>query len=125
MCVANLSRFAQPVDLDLSKLDGMTPVEMLGYVDFPVIGQKPYRFTMAPYSFLWLELQRRDDLAEASAGLTEQTPINATNGWGDILEGAGPERLETVNLRSFFRSNGGLRESPVASDRRVLSIGHP
>ena len=102
LCVANLSRFAQPVDLDLSKLEGMTPVEMLGYVEFPAIEQHPYRLTLAPYSFLWLELQRRVDLAEASAGLTEQTPINATAGWGDILEGAGRQRLETVNLPEYL-----------------------
>ena len=37
LCVANLSRFAQPVDLNLSELAGMTPVEMLGYVEFPAI----------------------------------------------------------------------------------------
>lgn len=102
LCVANLSRFAQPVDLDLSKLEGMTPVEMLGYVEFPAIERQPYRFTLAPYSFLWLELQRRVELAETSAGLTEQTPINATAGWGDILEGAGRLRLETVNLPEYI-----------------------
>jgi maltose alpha-D-glucosyltransferase / alpha-amylase len=102
LCVANLSRFAQPVDLDLSKLEGLTPVEMLGYVDFPVIGQQPYRFTMAPYSFLWLELQRREDVAEVSSVVTEQAPLNATNGWGDIFEGAAAQRLETVNLPEFF-----------------------
>jgi len=102
LCVANLSRFAQPVDLDLSKLEGMTPVEMLGYVEFPAIERQPYRFTLAPYSFLWLELQRRVELAETSAGLPEQTPINATAGWGDILEGAGRLRLETVNLPEYI-----------------------
>ena len=37
LCVANLSRFAQPVDLDLSKSEGLVPVEMLGYVEFPVV----------------------------------------------------------------------------------------
>jgi maltose alpha-D-glucosyltransferase / alpha-amylase len=102
LCVANLSRFAQPVDLDLSKLEGVTPVEMLGYVEFPAIERQPYRFTLAPYSFLWLELQRRVELAEASAGLTEQTPINAAAGWGDILEGAGRLRLESVNLPEYI-----------------------
>jgi maltose alpha-D-glucosyltransferase / alpha-amylase len=102
LCVANLSRFAQPVDLDLSKLEGLTPVEMLGYVEFPVIERQPYRFTMAPYSFLWLELQRRAELAETGAGLREQTPLNVKTGWGDILEGAGRQRLETVNLPEFF-----------------------
>ena len=102
LCVANLSRFAQPVDLDLSKLEGMTPVEMLGYVEFPTIERQPYRFTLAPYSFLWLELQRRVEPAETISGLIEQTPINATAGWGDILEGAGRLRLETVNLPEYI-----------------------
>src|ERR1700688_3593522 len=34
LCVTNLSRFAQPVDLDLAEFAGMVPVEMLGYVEF-------------------------------------------------------------------------------------------
>ncbi|WP_433970676.1 maltose alpha-D-glucosyltransferase [Tunturiibacter lichenicola] len=57
LCVANLSRFSQPVSLDLSKFAGMIPVEMLGYVTFPTITAQPYPLTLAPYSFLWLELQ--------------------------------------------------------------------
>ncbi len=57
LCVANLSRFSQPVSLDLSKFTGMIPVEMLGYVTFPTITAQPYPLTLAPYSFLWLELQ--------------------------------------------------------------------
>ncbi|MES2394252.1 MAG: maltose alpha-D-glucosyltransferase, partial [Acidobacteriota bacterium] len=57
LCVANLSRFAQPVALDLSKYNGRQPVEMLGYVPFPLVTQQPYPLTLAPYSFLWLELQ--------------------------------------------------------------------
>ena len=57
LCVANLSRFAQPVSLDLSQYTGMLPVEMVGYVSFPGITRDPYPLTLAPYSFLWLELQ--------------------------------------------------------------------
>jgi maltose alpha-D-glucosyltransferase / alpha-amylase len=57
LCVANLSRFSQPVSLDLSRFAGMIPVEMLGYVTFPTITAQPYPLTLAPYSFLWLELQ--------------------------------------------------------------------
>jgi maltose alpha-D-glucosyltransferase / alpha-amylase len=57
LCVANLSRFSQPVSLDLAKFAGMIPVEMLGYVTFPAITTQPYPLTLAPYSFLWLELQ--------------------------------------------------------------------
>ena len=57
LCVANLSRFAQPVSLDLAGFAGMEPVEMLGYVPFPTITAALYPLTLAPYSFLWLELQ--------------------------------------------------------------------
>ena len=57
LCVANLSRFAQPVSLDLSAYASSIPVEMLGYVPFPQVGSTPYALTVAPYSFLWFELQ--------------------------------------------------------------------
>jgi maltose alpha-D-glucosyltransferase/alpha-amylase len=57
LCVANLSRFAQPVSLDLAHFAGRVPVEMLGYVPFPAITEAGYPLTLAPYSFFWLELQ--------------------------------------------------------------------
>ncbi len=67
ICVANLSRFAQPVTLDLSRFAGMVPVEMLGYVPFPKIDETPYAITLGPYAFLWLELQ------EAAVAAAETT----------------------------------------------------
>ena len=57
LCVANLSRYWQPVQLDLAGLEGLIPVEMLGYVEFPTIGSESYPLTLGPYGFLWLELQ--------------------------------------------------------------------
>jgi maltose alpha-D-glucosyltransferase/alpha-amylase len=59
LCVANLSRSAQPVELDLRELAGMTPVEMLGYTEFPPIGELPYFLTLGPHGFYWFELQGR------------------------------------------------------------------
>ena len=70
VCVANLSRFAQPVTLDLSRFAGMVPVEMLGYVPFPKIDETPYAITLGPYAFLWLELQ------ESAAADAETPPDN-------------------------------------------------
>lgn len=102
LCIANLSRFAQPVDLDLSKLEGMVPIEMLGYVEFPTIQRQPYRFTLAPYSFLWLELQPKAEPAEATVEAAEHVPIDATAGWQGLLEGANLERLLTVELLEYF-----------------------
>ncbi len=56
LCVANLSRFAQYVELDLRAYDGRVPVELIGRVSFPPIGQLPYLLTMGPHGFYWFEL---------------------------------------------------------------------
>jgi maltose alpha-D-glucosyltransferase / alpha-amylase len=58
LCVANVSRFAQPAELDLSVFEGSIPVEMLGYTEFPRIGKLPYFLTLAPYGFYWFELRK-------------------------------------------------------------------
>jgi maltose alpha-D-glucosyltransferase/alpha-amylase len=102
LCVANLSRFAQPADLDLSEAEGAIPVEMLGYVDFPPIGRQPYRLTLAPYSFLWLELQQRIQPTEVVGDLVEQTALDASDGWASLFSGASSERLETVIFLEYL-----------------------
>jgi maltose alpha-D-glucosyltransferase/alpha-amylase len=61
LCVANLSRTVQPAELDLSRFSGFVPVEMLGYTEFPAIGDLPYFLTLGPYGFYWFELQRARD----------------------------------------------------------------
>jgi maltose alpha-D-glucosyltransferase/alpha-amylase len=58
LCVANLSRAVQPAELDLGAFTGVVPVEMLGYTEFPAIGELPYFLTLGPYGFYWFELQR-------------------------------------------------------------------
>lgn len=58
LCVANLSRTAQPVELDLGAYAGATPVEALGYTEFPRIGELPYFLTLGPYGVYWFEIQQ-------------------------------------------------------------------
>src|SRR6185437_5555345 len=58
LAVANLSRFVQPAELDLSAFEGRAPVEMLGSVEFPKIGKLPYFLTLGPHSFYWFQLQK-------------------------------------------------------------------
>jgi len=56
LCVNNLSRFPQPVELDLRRWEGMRPVELLGGVPFPRIGELPYLLTIGGYGFYWFRL---------------------------------------------------------------------
>jgi maltose alpha-D-glucosyltransferase / alpha-amylase len=57
LCVNNLSRFPQPVELDLRRFEGLQPVELLGGVRFPSIGELPYLLTLAPHGFYWFRLE--------------------------------------------------------------------
>jgi maltose alpha-D-glucosyltransferase/alpha-amylase len=56
LCVFNLSRAAQAVELDLSALAGRVPVEMLGGTAFPPVTGMPYVLTLPPYGFHWFFL---------------------------------------------------------------------
>jgi maltose alpha-D-glucosyltransferase/alpha-amylase len=58
LCVNNLSRFPQPVELDLRKFEGSSPVEVVGRVHFPRVGELPYLLTLAGHGSYWFELIR-------------------------------------------------------------------
>jgi len=60
LCVHNLARSAQAVELDLSAYDAMIPEEMLGRTRFPAIGELPYLLTLAPRGFFWFQLKPGD-----------------------------------------------------------------
>ncbi len=105
LCVANLSRFAQPVSLALAEYAGTIPVEMLGYVSFPQITERPYPLTLAPYSFLWFELQPApapgvaeddEEVKQTSVQGEEVGLALLTSGWGALTEGAGLALLEAA-----------------------------
>jgi maltose alpha-D-glucosyltransferase / alpha-amylase len=56
LCVHNLARSAQAVELDLSEFEGRAPVEIFGRSRFPAIGRWPYLLTLAPRGFYWFQL---------------------------------------------------------------------
>ena len=60
LCVNNLSRFPQPVELDLRRFEGVAPIELLGGVRFPEIGELPYLLTLGAYGFYWFRLPHRE-----------------------------------------------------------------
>lgn len=65
LCVNNLSRFPQPVELDLSAHRGCTPVELTGGVRFPSIGELSYLLTLPGHGFYWFQLTSPGDEGEA------------------------------------------------------------
>ncbi|MEU8056888.1 maltose alpha-D-glucosyltransferase [Microbispora bryophytorum] len=73
LCVNNLSRFPQPVELDLRRFEGSTPVECMGGVPFPPIGELPYLLTLPGHGFYWftLPVTHRPD-TQRTAGTKEE-----------------------------------------------------
>ncbi|MDQ3450515.1 MAG: maltose alpha-D-glucosyltransferase [Actinomycetota bacterium] len=65
LCVNNLSRFAQPVELDLRDWEGVEPIELLGGTRFPRIGELPYLLTVAGHGFYWFRLPREAERSGA------------------------------------------------------------
>ncbi len=60
LCVNNLSRFAQFVELDLRAFTGLVPLELWSKNGFPPIGELPYLLTLGPHNFLWFRLLRAE-----------------------------------------------------------------
>jgi maltose alpha-D-glucosyltransferase/alpha-amylase len=61
LCVNNLSRFPQPIELNLQHWSGYIPVEMTGHVEFPAIGQLPYLLTLPGHGFYWFALREPEE----------------------------------------------------------------
>jgi maltose alpha-D-glucosyltransferase / alpha-amylase len=58
LCVHNIARSAQAVELDLSRYEGRVPVEMFGRSPFPAVGTWPYLLTLGPRGFFWFSLEQ-------------------------------------------------------------------
>ena len=132
LCVANLSRFAQPVSLDLAQFEGMIPVEMLGYVPFPQIDRTPYAITLAPYSFFWLELQPAPEKTEtpivesSEPALGELDLLGKSEGINSILTGPGLNLLQQLLPRYLQRQRWfGAKSRTIVSVHVLDSVPFP
>src|SRR5205807_9113301 len=84
LCVANLSRAARPVELDLKRFKGRVPVELLGRAAFPPIGDLPYLITLPAYAFYWFRLSQDVSAPDwhKEMLLTEEAPVLVLfDGW--------------------------------------------
>ncbi|HEY3768173.1 MAG TPA: alpha-amylase family glycosyl hydrolase, partial [Candidatus Angelobacter sp.] len=77
LVVANLSRFTQCVELDLSKHRAAVPVEVFGRNRFPAITEQPYLLSLGPHAYQWFHLQPREQSQESFAVATrvEDIPV--------------------------------------------------
>jgi maltose alpha-D-glucosyltransferase/alpha-amylase len=105
LCVANLSRAAQAVELDLSRFKGRVPVELLGRSPFPPIGDLPYLLTLPAYGFYWFVLPEKADAPRWHDVMPEPMPEFTTlvmrEGWNSLTSGREAQELANTVLPGF------------------------
>ena len=120
LCVANVSRSAQAVELDLAEYAGRVPVEMLGGNAFAPIGQLNFMLTLAPYGFYWFVLASENQMpswhAEPVQSLPELVTLVLKKRLEELLQPPARTLLEQVTLpewlpmRRWFGQKGSAIE---------------
>jgi maltose alpha-D-glucosyltransferase/alpha-amylase len=119
LVVANLSRFVQPVELDLSSWENLVPVELFGRQEFPQISNRPYFLTLSPHAFFWFSLEPKApaDTQLAPGAGTDETPMFRVDGsWEEVFAETHRAGLET-RLQNYL----GSRRWFAGKARRIKS----
>ena len=126
LVVANLSRFAQPVSLDLSAFRGTTPVELFGRTPFPAIGDLPYLLTLGPHSFYWFELEAPVPQAVRTVADRILRPVALGQPWHERPD-TRTRRLLAERLPDHVRERrwfgGKARKIRSAAFRELIPLG--
>jgi maltose alpha-D-glucosyltransferase/alpha-amylase len=106
LCLANLSRAPQPVELDLAEFRGRVPVEIMGRSVFPPIGELPYFITLTGHGVYWFVLATETDAPRWHVSSPEPLPELATlvlpAGWQSLVQGKAPDTLAGHVLPEFL-----------------------
>ncbi|MDB5415225.1 MAG: Trehalose synthase, partial [Rubritepida sp.] len=106
LCVCNLSRTAQAVELDLSPFAGRVPVELVGGASFPPIGQLNYLLTLPPYGFYWFLLATEAAMPSwhtpAPEAMSELSTIVLRKSLSEVLAPAARKSLEVDVLPQYL-----------------------
>ena len=130
LCVVNVSRAAQAVELDLSDFTGLTPTEMTGGSVFPPIGELPYLLTLPAYGFYWFQLAPAADGQETPVRPSvapELFTLVLTKGLGSLLEGREREAIERTIIprmiggQRWFAAKGRRIERAEVLDYAVMN----
>jgi maltose alpha-D-glucosyltransferase/alpha-amylase len=119
LVIANLSRYSQPVELDLSNFDGYTPVEVFSKNNYPKVkSDSPYFFSLAAYDCQWLLMK---PLTSGTASKAKELPELKLKDWNELLHGRSLDILENeilpvylMNMRWFGGKARSIQSIKVA-----------
>ncbi len=120
LCVANMSRSAQAVELDMSAWKGRIPQEMLGRTRFPRIGDLPYLVTLPPYGFFWFHLLKEAEKLPEKVLPRDITTLVLGPGWEDAALGLDAPDVRRRRAAQLTCRNGAgsptRRSAPITTN---------
>jgi maltose alpha-D-glucosyltransferase/alpha-amylase len=128
LVVANLSRFVQYAELDLSADDGRIPVEMFGRSEFPPIHGAGYPLTLGPHAFLWFELTEPPTPLAVESATAELPSLPAVREVMALGSSGTASRLASIlgawlPARRWFRAKARRVRTVEISDVLPLAAG--
>ncbi|MDB9317586.1 MULTISPECIES: maltose alpha-D-glucosyltransferase [Cyanophyceae] len=100
--VANLSHYVQTAELDLSDFNGLVPVEIFGYTEFPPIGESPYFLSLSPYGFYWFILKRKPSLTQPPKPQAELPTLVVNEQWENVISQRDLKGVLESTLRDYL-----------------------
>ena len=111
LVVGSLSRQAQPVSLELGEFEGLVPVEMMGEMEFPRIGDDTYPLSLGPYGYFLFRLEQnvisvavRATAPEPVVAVESRPALLAGVAWDTLFDGALRRYLERDALLGFLEA---------------------
>ena len=126
LCVHNLARSAQAVELDLSEYEGRYPVELFGRSRFPRIGELPYLLTLAPRGFYWFQLVEPEEEAdERWVSCSPRSPRTrcASGSCRSAGSARRPREVAHLNVLEVVHAARGVAAARAGADRGALPAG--
>ncbi len=128
LVVANLSRFVQCAELELSAFKGATPIEVFGHSRLPSIGERPYCVTLGPHAFYWFLLEGKSAASpETEAKLVPSCRVASF--WTEALVGPAQSSLEAalpnfLMTRRWFAGKARVIQAVDILDVMEISSKH-
>ncbi len=119
LVVANLSRFVEHAELDLSAFQGLVPVEIRGRTRFPAVGAAPYFLTLGGHDFYWFDLEKP---AAATGQGTALPRIEVKGRWDAVFQGTSLQALEAALPAHLRRSPWFHLNGHDVEEARLLDV---
>ncbi|MBS0350246.1 MAG: putative maltokinase, partial [Proteobacteria bacterium] len=121
LILANLSRFSEHVELDLSEWNGMRLLELFGQTPFPEIKNIPYSISLNPYGFYWFLIEKTAP-SRPSAERTEELTVTNEVNWENFFRKGNVYQLEKILSKYIVKQRWFAAKNKILKTVKVVEI---